>query len=209
MTFNPHIHVLAADGLFRADGVFVALPPIPVKLLEQGFRSEVLKLLVAERAIGERLSASMLAWRHSGFSVHNGVRVRASDAEGRKKLAQYMLRAPFSLEKITYLPEIGMVMYRSHMHKGLKRNFQLIPGAQWLEMLCRHIPDRFEHLVQYVGWYSTRCRGERARAAAPAAGVQAPEDAPVVAARARSAWARLIHKVYEVEPTYHPVPDIA
>jgi len=36
----------------------------------------------------------MLAWRHSGFSVHNGVRVRAGDAEGRKKLAQYMLRAP-------------------------------------------------------------------------------------------------------------------
>jgi len=30
-----------------------------------------------------------------------------------------------------------MVMYRSHMHKGLKRNFQLMPGAQWLELLCR------------------------------------------------------------------------
>jgi len=28
----------------------------------------------------------------------------------------------------------------------------------------------------------------------------APEDAQVVAARARSAWARLIHKVYEVDP---------
>ena len=97
------------------------------------------------RAIGERLSASMLAWRHSGFSVHNGVRVRASDAEGRKRLAQYMLRARFSLEKMTYLPDTGMVMYRSHMRKGLKRNFQLMPGAQCLEMLCRHIPDRFEH----------------------------------------------------------------
>ena len=142
----------------------------------------------------------MLAWRHSGFSVHNCVRVRASDDEGRKKLAQYMLRAPFSLEKMSYLPDTEMVMYRSHMHKGLKRNFQLMPGAQWLEMLCRHIPDRFEHLVRYVGWYSTRCRGERARAAASAVAVQAPEDGQVVAARARSAWARLIHTVYEVDP---------
>ena len=68
--FNPHIHVLAADGVFRADSVFVVLPAIPVKLLERGFRPEVLKPLVAERAIGERLSVSMLAWRHSGFSVH-------------------------------------------------------------------------------------------------------------------------------------------
>ena len=48
---------------------------------------------------------------HSGFSVHNGVRVRASDPEDRKKLAQYMLRAPFSQEKMTYLPDTGMVMY--------------------------------------------------------------------------------------------------
>jgi hypothetical protein len=131
--------------------------------------------------------------------VHNGVRVAAGDPEGRRKLAQYMLRAPLSLEKMTYLPETGMVMYRSRMHKSLKRNFQLMPGAQWLELLCRHIPDRFEHLVRYVGWYSTRVRGERARKAAPAAAVQAPDDEPEIAARARSAWARLIHKVYEVD----------
>ena len=94
----------------------------------------------------------------------------------------YMLRAPLSLEKMTYLPDAGMVMYRFHMHKGLKRNFQLMPGAQWLELLCHHIPDRFEHLVRYVGWYSTRCRDERARKAVP------------TVARARSVWARLIHK---------------
>jgi len=200
VTFHPHIHVLAADGVFRTDGVFVALPAIPAKLLEQEFRGEVLKLLVAEGAIGEGLSASMLTWRHSGFSVHNGVRVGADDAAGRKQLAQYMLRAPFSLEKMIYLPETGMVMYRSHMHKSLKRNFQLMPGAQWLEMLCRHVPDRFEHLVRYVGWYSTRCRGERARKALPAAETRAPDGAEVVAARAKSAWARLIHKVYEVDP---------
>ncbi len=105
---------------------------------------------------------------------------------------------------MTYLPDAGMVMYRSHMHKGLKRNFQLMPGAQWLELLCRHIPDRFEHLVRYVGWYSTRVRGERARKAVPGAAVQAPEDGQVIAARARSASARLIHKVYEVDPLECP-----
>ena len=159
---------------------------------------------MAERAIGRRLSESMLAWRHSGVSVHNGVCVRASYAEGRKKLAQYMLRAPFSLEKMTYLPETGMVMYRSRMHKGVIRDFQLMPGAQWLEMLCCDIPDRFERLLRYVGWYSTRCRGKRARAAAQAPGAQASQDEQAVAARARSSWARLIHKVYEVDPLECP-----
>ena len=33
------------------------------------------------------------------------------------------------------------------MHRGLKRNFQVMNGAEWLELLCRHIPDRSKHLV--------------------------------------------------------------
>ncbi len=27
--FNPHVHVLAADGAFLPDGTFVRLPPVP------------------------------------------------------------------------------------------------------------------------------------------------------------------------------------
>jgi hypothetical protein len=48
----------------------------------------VLKRLVAEGAIGARLAASLLAWRHSGFWVHNSVHVSASDAERGRKLAR-------------------------------------------------------------------------------------------------------------------------
>jgi hypothetical protein len=28
--------------------------------------------------------------------------------------------------------------------------------------LAQYIPDRFEHLVRYVGWYSNRVRGKKA-----------------------------------------------
>ncbi len=48
--FHPHVHVLAAAGVFRVDGVFVELPPSPAALLEGGFRRAVLDFLVAERA---------------------------------------------------------------------------------------------------------------------------------------------------------------
>ncbi len=41
----------------------------------------------------------------------------------------------------------------------------LMPGAQWLELLLRHVPDRYEHLVRYVGWYSNRARQVRLGAA--------------------------------------------
>jgi len=42
-------------------------------------------------------------------------------------------------------------------------DIQMMPGARWLELLCKHIPDRHEHPVRYVGLNSDRARGERAK----------------------------------------------
>ena len=151
-------------------------------MLEPWFRAEVLALLRREGLVSEVLAEKMLAWRHTGFSVHNSVRVRSSDDD----------------------PESGTVIYRSRMHKTLKRNFQIMSGADWLVQLCRHIPDRFEHLVRYAGWYSNRSRGKRRRMEAqPAETVTRVVDVRE-AARVRSTWARLIHKVYEVDPLKCP-----
>ena len=44
----------------------------------------------------------------------------------RSRLARYRLRVPVALEKMTYDAPTGSVIYRSKMHAGLKRNFQLI-----------------------------------------------------------------------------------
>ena len=53
--FNPHLHVLVADGVFGANGSSTACPPVPEALLVEGFRRAVLAFLVKERAItGER-----------------------------------------------------------------------------------------------------------------------------------------------------------
>ncbi len=76
------------------------------------------------------------------------------------KLAGYMLRAPMSLAKMSYDAATGTVIYRSKMHAGLKRNFQVMPGAEWLELLCKHIPDRFTSI-----WCATSAGTRTARAA--------------------------------------------
>jgi hypothetical protein len=46
----------------------------------------------------------------------------------------HVLRAPMSLQEMTYDAATGTVICRSKMHVGLKRNFQVMPGAQWLEL---------------------------------------------------------------------------
>lgn len=207
--FNPHLHVLAADGVFGADGTFIAVAPVPEALLAEGFRRAVLEFLSANEALSEELCAKMLGWRYcGGFSAHNQVRVAREDREGRIKLAGYMIGAPMSLEKMTYDAATGTVIYRSKMHAGLKRNFQVMPGAQWLELLCKHIPDRHEHLVRYVGWYSNRARGERAKALKAQQPAKTPPAAEAAvsefATRAKATWARLIRKVYEADPLVCP-----
>ena len=70
-----------------------------------------------------------------------------------------MIRAPFALEKMEYKPGSGVIVYRCKLHASLKRNFQIMPGAKWLELLLQHVPDRGEHLVRYYGWFSNRARG--------------------------------------------------
>ncbi len=94
----------------------------------------------------------MLSWRHSGFTLDASVRIEAGDADGRRQLARYMIRNPFNLSKMSYKADHGMVLYRSKLHVTLKRNYQLMPGAQWLRLLLDHVPDKGEHLVRYCGW---------------------------------------------------------
>lgn len=207
VTFNPHIHVLCADGIFKDNGVFRVLPPPPAELLVEQFRLAVLNFLYKEGLIAEDFKQRLLSWAHSGFSVHHDVKVKAKDIEGRQQLARYMVRAPFSLEKTEYKADSGMVVYRSKMHQSLKRNYQIIPGVQWLALLLQHVPDKGEHLVRYYGWYSNRRRGMRRQQEEydqPEVMVnEAPAD-PDFARAARAAWARLIQKVYEVDPLACP-----
>jgi hypothetical protein len=67
VNFHPHVHVPCADGVFRVDGTFAPLPPIPEALLERGFRRAVLDFLVEEGVTSEELRRRMLGSRYSGF----------------------------------------------------------------------------------------------------------------------------------------------
>ncbi len=79
------------------------------------------------------------------------------------------------------------------------------------------MPDRGEHLVRYYGWYSNLSRGDRIRAEGSSRTTNEDEtDAagrldsdpdnpdPEYIKDARSAWARLIKKAYEVDPLICP-----
>ena len=76
VTFNPHIHALGADGVFLPSGTFRLLPPLPEEALCQALRHQVLDFLCNEGVLNADLADRMRQWRHSGFSVHNGIHRR-------------------------------------------------------------------------------------------------------------------------------------
>lgn len=47
----------------------------------------------------------ILSWRHSGFNVHCGPKIQSEDEEAMENLARYIIRASFSQERMTYIPD--------------------------------------------------------------------------------------------------------
>jgi len=129
VNFHPHLHALVTDGVFTPTGWFVAFPKIDLYSLEHLFRHRVLRLLLREGRIDETVIRKLLGWRHSGFSLHNAVRIGAADPDGRRAVAEYILRSPFSLEKLRYQASTGAIIYQSKMHTVLKRNFAVFSAC--------------------------------------------------------------------------------
>ncbi len=68
------------------------------------------------------------------------------------------------------------------------------------------MPDKYEHLVRYYGYYSNRSRGARKHTEQQGKSLSPIIiDDPPVDARRKANWARLIQKVYEVAPLECPI----
>ena len=115
--------------------------------------------------------------------AYNGVRLARDDEAGREALAQYIIRNPFAVSKITYNPASGMVIYKSKptpsRSKGGRRNFQVFSATEFIAAITQHIPEKSFQLVRYYGWYSNRGRGKRAKGKADTA--SASQSAPPAA----------------------------
>jgi hypothetical protein len=115
-----------------------------------------------------------------------------------ENLARYIIRASFSQERMQYLPEPPKVVYRAKDGSEEK----VFDALEWLAAMCSHIPDRGEQMVRYYGYYSNVSRGKRKETEDD--GVPAILEADKSSKGYRKNWARLIQKIYEVDPLTCP-----
>ena len=151
--------------------------------------------------------------------TYRGEPVRRDDRAGQERLAQYVMRNAFSVDKMPYAPTTGSVIYRSETTHGKnKRHFEGFDGKEFVAAVVQHIPPPGFQMVRYYGWYSNRTRGDRKLPGVhkPGTGTDAAEAAEVEILNVSEhqpkkvpskTWRELIWKVWEVDPLRCPKCD--
>ena len=207
-------------GGFAPDSPFCFLPIRDMARFTQLLRQRSVGLFMKLGLITQEYSENLLCWRHCGFSVDDSVRLDARDHTGRQALAQYMARVPLSLQKLTCDRSGGKVLYHTSFNPYFKQNTSRWSAADFIAHLTQFIPPWGVRSIHYYGLYSSRCKawwprlphiarvapqGWRLSNAEPMVPqADATEPTMVSHAACRSAWARLIAKVYETDPLVCP-----
>jgi len=227
LKWNPHFHAILLEGGFDKEGSFVYLPFSGLEKRDEYFRRSVVRFFTERKLISVHFARNLLSWKHSGFSIDNSVRIL--DESSREKLAQYIARPPISLKKIHYEGFKGKVFFHTHYNEYFKENVHIFEACDFLAELTQHIPPKGVQLIRRYGLYSSRIKGSWKTM--PYVAERAPEgwkklheqqeapsktddfvpseytdysnDSPDARAY-RKAWARLLSKVYEIDPMVCP-----
>jgi hypothetical protein len=151
----------------------------------------VIAFFLERKLLDQRLAKNMLDWTHSGFSVEASIRISATSTRTREALAQYIVRAPVSLQNLL-VDEGGTdsVIYRSPYSDFFKTDTKVFPAVRFLAEVLQHLPDSRCRLIRACGLYSSRARGTPGPAAARQRCGRVVPPAPPGSPRSRGLEAR-------------------
>jgi hypothetical protein len=229
---TPHVHALVADGLFLRDTAnepfksplappapptpasdpqssacptFLPLPKTGLSPLEELFRAKVIHLLLQEKLLPPERVQVLYSWKHSGFNLHAGQPMPPEAKADLEDLAQFILRNPFSVEKMTLESPGDLVIYRSRLNARINRNFEVFTPTDFLAAITQHIPEKGAQMIRYYGWYSNKMRGVRQRGLPPERVFRRPGGSPPPPAKLPSKrWRDLILRVWHVDRSVAP-----
>jgi hypothetical protein len=191
---------------------------------EEHFRRRFLTLLEKAGRLSSSFHATLLSWRHSGFSVDASQRVAAGEDGRLERLARYATRVPLAVGALRDRPD-GKVEIDTPPDPHTGARVKVMDRLDFIHAVCQQIPDRGLHVVRYRGAYANRLRRalREARAAlaeevavkggetsshdaseTPSVDAPAPATPGSAEARRRSSWARMLKKVFEVDPLLCP-----
>ena len=80
---------------------------------------------------------------------------------------------------------------------------KIFDALEWLAAMCSHVPNKGEQMVRYYGYYSNVTRGKLKKEDQDGL-IPCILEPDVSSKEYRKNWARLIQKIYEVDPLTCP-----
>lgn len=125
------------------------------------------------------------------------------DQPALERLAAYIVRPSFAATRLRYEPNCAEVEYRTA--KGVTCS---LDALDWIALVTSHIPAHHEQTLRYYGRYSNAARGKRRKKEAVRTlhptrrDPPSEQDSPAecFSRERRRNWARLLRKIYEVDP---------
>jgi hypothetical protein len=211
--WHPHVHGIATEGAFTRDGDFHSVWNLDTDAIEERFREHVLRELVQAERLSEDFAARLRTWQPSGFDVHAGRQMTRGENRRMEEMGRYIARPPLAQDRPEILPD-GRVLVPTPPQPQTGATELILDPLELVHRIVLQIPDRRSHMIRYYGAYS--CRGRRARAEPRESGGENEgaterEDAqpghstdgaehPEDTRSARRSWARLIRRIFEVDP---------
>ena len=223
--FHPHWHVLVLEGGFTRYDRFVYLPIRTDKGMLKVWQAAILSLFLRNELIDQGRVNMMKDWKHSGFSIESETKL-FSKAD-REALGQYVVRGATCAEKIHYDSDSDTVTWTASPEGYYKGTSETFKGFEFVDQLIAHLPPRRVQLVRRYGVYAGKIRKQwqdrpgiyrlapvswkathplQSQTSQVAPPVDVPStEAPDAWSKLRSqSWARLLQKVYEVDPFVCP-----
>jgi len=200
---HPHAHALISDGVFSPEGEFLPLPSLDTAAVMQVFRRLLLLRLHQAERLSESFMHNLLSWVRPGFSVFAGPPVEAAALTSIESQARYITRPALAMDALHKLENGNLALETPPDPRTGATSIALDP-LEWIHRITAHIPNPGRHNQRFYGAYSNRVRATMSSAVGETAGsateAGAEKDNADFSKEARSTWARLLRKIFEVDP---------
>ena len=191
LEFNCHLHLIVTNGLVDYSDIscpkFQSVGRWDGPVITELFRWRLLTSLVKKKIISPEIADNMLSWPHSGFHVHATAPFDSSDAKLLENRLAYAFRPPVALNRLSFDGEMVTVT-------TTKRKQLTLTPPDFLAKLTLHIPNRYQNIRRYAGFYSPniQSRVRQAREESKEIMQSVKEDAKQIMPK----WAAMLAKIF-------------
>jgi hypothetical protein len=145
---------------------------------------------------------NLLSWVHPGFSVFAGPPVEPAALTSLESQARYITRPALAMDALQPLDD-GRLALETPPDPRSGATLLVLDALEWIHRIVAHIPDPGQHTRRSYGAYCNRARvtapAAQAKSGSAAQARSAGENSEL-ARETRRTWARLIRKIFEVDP---------